>query len=60
MGSLIVEYDLTPVLKLPAWAGRVTITGEPYFCNALGRLEDSGAIQDEFWGGMTVNWAWGG
>ncbi len=58
--SLVAEYDLTPVLRLPAWAGNVSITGELYFFNAFGNMEDSHTIQDEFWGGMTVNWAWGG
>ena len=58
--SLTAEYDLTPVLQVPRWAGSVSITGEMYFFNAFGNMEDSHTIQDEFWGGMTVNWAWGG
>ena len=58
--SLAAEYDLTPVLQLPDWAGSISITGELYFFNAFGNMEDSHTIQDEFWGGLTVNWAWGG
>jgi hypothetical protein len=48
------------VLNLPAWAGSISITGELYFFNAFGNMESDGTIQDEFWGGTTVTWAWGG
>lgn len=58
--SLVTEYDLTPVLQLPPWAGSITVTGDLYFNDAWGNLENNGVIQDEFWGGMTVNWSWGG
>ena len=63
--SLVAEYDLTPVLHLPKWAGTVSITGNLCFCNAFGNFQGpdhNGQIrgQDEFWGGTTVNWAWGG
>jgi hypothetical protein len=58
--SLITTYDLTPVLKLPAWAGTLTVGGELYYWNAYGNLASSGISNDLLWGGMTVNWAWGG
>jgi len=66
--SLAAAYDLTPVLKLPQWAGTVTIGGELHYWNAYGQMEanpDPGRFvqitgHDEFWGGMTVNWSWGG
>jgi hypothetical protein len=58
--SLNVTYDLTPVLKLPKWAGTLSISGLLYFNNALGTAEDDGSINDEFYGGMSVNWGWGG
>ncbi len=58
--SLSTTYDLTPVLKLPEWAGTVTVGGELYFYNAYGQLESTGTTDDHFWGGMTVNWSWGG
>ncbi len=63
--SLAAEYDLTPVLQLPDWAGSLALGGELYFFNAYGNFEGPdthGEIrgQDEFWGGMTVTWSWGG
>jgi len=63
--SLVAEYDLTPVLHLPPWAGTISISGELYFFNAYGNFEGPDTNgqtrgQDEFWGGMAVNWAWGG
>lgn len=58
--SLATTYDLTPVLKLPSWAGTLTVGGELYYWNAYDQLQDSGLAKDQFWGGMTVNWAWGG
>ncbi len=63
--SLSVEYDLAGALKLPKWAGSLTLAGELYFFNAWGNFEGpdtNGQIrgQDEFWGGMTVNWGIGG
>ena len=51
---------LTPVLKLPKWAGTLSISGLLYFNNALGNAEDDGTINDEFYGGMSVNWGWPG
>jgi hypothetical protein len=58
--SLVAAYDLTPVLQLPEWAGSMSITGELYFFDAWGNMEDNGVIQDEFWGGMSLSWACGG
>lgn len=62
--SLNVTYDLTPILKLPKWAGSVSVSGLLYFQDAWGlerdNSRDSGVIQDEFYGGMSVNWTWGG
>ena len=58
--GLTAAYDLSPVLRLPEWAGTITVSGFLYFNDALGNAEDSGTIQDEFWGGVSVGWAWGG
>ncbi len=58
--SLNVDYDLTPILQLPTWAGTVGLNGFLYYNDALGTAESDGTIQDEFWGGFSVNWAWGG
>jgi len=58
--SLVAGYDLGSLLQLPEQAGSLTVTGELYFNNAWGNAEDDETIQDEFWGGMSVNWCWGG
>lgn len=66
--ALKTTYDLTPILQLPKWAGTVSIGGELHYWNAYHQMEadpDPGrAIEysghDEFWGGLTVNWSWGG
>ncbi|MBP7936208.1 MAG: hypothetical protein KA354_16320 [Phycisphaerae bacterium] len=62
--ALDVTYDLTAVLNLPKWAGTLSVSGLLYFADALGTAERSdsvhGDIQDEFYGGMSVNWGWGG
>jgi len=58
--SMVAEYDLGSLMNLPDWAGSLSITGELYFNNAWGNFEDDQTGQDEFWGGMSVNWAWGG
>ena len=58
--GLTAAYDLTPVLHLQDWAGSVTLAGFLYFSDALGNPEDNGKIQDEFYGGMSIGWSWGG
>lgn len=58
--ALNMTYDLTPVLHLPKWAGTVSVSGLLYFNNAFGSAARENDINDEFWGGMSVNWAWGG
>ena len=58
--GLEASYDLTPVLQLPNWAGGITLTGFLYFTDAWGTAEDDRTIQDEFYGGMSVGWSFGG
>jgi len=58
--SLNVDYDLTPLLQLPKWAGGVGLNGFLCFSDALGTAESDGTTQDEFWGGLNVTWTWGG
>lgn len=53
-------YDLTPMLHLPDWAGSVSLAAFLYFSDALGNIEDNDLIQDEFYGGMSIGWSWGG
>ncbi len=55
--SLNVTYDLTKVLRLPKWAGSLSVSGLLYYNNALGTAEKD--IDDEFYGGMSVNWGLG-
>jgi hypothetical protein len=58
--GLDATYDITELLKLPDWAGSVSVSGFLYFNDALGNAEDSNQIQDEFFGGMSVGWSLGG
>jgi len=58
--GLNAAYNLAPVLQLPDWMGDVTLSGFLYFNQALGNLEDNGRIQDEFFGGMSLGWSFGG
>jgi hypothetical protein len=58
--SLNITYDLTPVLCLPKWAGTLSVSGLLYFSDALGTAASESVLNDEFYGGMSVNWAWGG
>lgn len=58
--SLDITYDLTELLELPRWAGSVSVSGLLYFNNAMGTARREGSINDEIYGGMSVNWAWGG
>jgi len=58
--SLNVTYDLTPVLKLPKWAGTVSLSGLLYFNDAFNACEDDDTMKDVLFGGMSVNWGWGG
>jgi hypothetical protein len=57
--SLKTTYDLTSVLKLPKWAGTLSVSGLLYYNNALGNAA-ADSINDEFYGGMSVDWGWGG
>lgn len=55
--GLNAAYNLAPALQLPDWMGDVTLSGFLYFNQALGNLEDSGTIQDEFFGGVSLGWS---
>jgi len=58
--SLDITYDLTPILHMPTWAGKVSISGLLNWGNALGTAEADGTLKDVLFGGMSVNWTWGG
>lgn len=58
--GLTGAYDLTPVIHLPDWAGAMTLSGFLYFSDAVGTLEDNDILQDEFYGGVSIGWSWGG
>ncbi|MCP4592646.1 MAG: hypothetical protein GY842_18080 [bacterium] len=58
--GITTTYDLTPALRMPDWAGALTLSGFLYFNDALGNPEDNRLIQDELFGGMSIGWSWGG
>ncbi len=58
--SLVTAYDLTELLRLPAWAGRLGIAGELYYFNAYSNFRKPDGGADELWGGLSVTWDWGG
>ncbi|HSW45054.1 MAG TPA: hypothetical protein VLM89_05740 [Phycisphaerae bacterium] len=65
--ALATNYDLTPILNLPKWAGTVSVGGEIRYWQSLGQMRHAPSPKgselegrDEFCGGMTVNWSWGG
>lgn len=58
--GLTVDYDLTKLLHLPKWAGAVNLSGFLYYNDAFKAAERDDTIQDEFFGGMSVGWTWGG
>lgn len=55
--GLDVTYDMTELLHIPDGRGSVALSGFLYFSDALGNAEDSGFIQDEFFGGMSIGWS---
>lgn len=58
--GLDLTYDVTKLLHLPSWAGSVSVSGFLFFSDGLGNAEDDHTLQDEFYGGMSVGWTWGG
>ena len=55
--GLDLTYDMTELLRIPEGWGGVALSGFLYFSDALGNAEDSGMIQDEFFGGMSIGWS---
>ena len=55
--GLDMTYDMNEVLPIPDGWGTMALTGFLYFSDALGNAEDSGVIQDEFFGGMSIGWS---
>jgi len=58
--SMVLAYNLSKALKLPKSVGDVILTGELYYNNAFGNLEDDGTLNDDLWGGTSIRWNWGG
>lgn len=58
--GLDVSYDLNDLLSLSETWGDVTISGLLFFSDALGNPEDNGIIQDEFFGGVSLAYSYGG
>jgi hypothetical protein len=55
--GLDATYDLTKVLRLPEWAGSVSISGQLYYDVPTNSTRHTG-LDNEFWGGLAVNWNW--
>lgn len=55
--GLDIAYDMTEWLRIPDGWGSVALTGSLYFSDALGNAEDSGVIQDEFFGGISLGYS---
>jgi len=54
--GLNISYDLSGALGLPEQIGSLTVAGFLNYCQSF--HDDSPAVGDEFYGGMTVGWAW--
>ena len=55
--GLTAAYDLSQLYRIPHDPGQWTVAGFLYFNEALGHAKDSGAIGDEFFGGMSLSWS---
>ena len=58
--GLDVTYDITELVRFPEKWGSVALSGFVFFSDALGNSEDNHIIQDEFFGGMSIGWSFGG
>ena len=58
--GLDVTYDLSEPFSVVNCPCSMYVTGFLRFSDALGNAEDGGAIQDEFYGGVSVGWSFGG
>jgi len=58
--GLDVTYDITELVRFPEKWGSVAVSGFIFFSDALGNAEDNRVIQDEFFGGMSIGWSFGG
>jgi hypothetical protein len=54
--GLVVQYDLSGALGIPPECGACSVSGFLNFTQSL--HDNSSAVQDEFWGGMSVGWEW--
>ena len=54
--GLVVKYDLSSALGIPPQCGAFSVSGFLNFTQSL--HDNSSAVQDEFWGGMSVGWEW--
>lgn len=55
--GLDLTYDMTSLLHLPEWAGTVAISGMLFYTCPTESAEHTG-LEDQFWGGMALSWAW--
>ncbi len=55
--GLNIDYDLSKAMSWSDEAGEWTVSGFLYFQDALGNPEHSRLIQDEFYGGVAIDWS---
>lgn len=56
-----LTYDMTELLQLPVWAGRITISGFLNFTDLMNQIEHYRPLlgtRDELYGGMKLAWSW--
>ena len=51
---------MTELLRFPEEYGSIALSSFLFFSDALGNAEDNGIIQDEFYGGMSLSYSFGG
>ncbi len=55
--GLTIDFDMASAFAWPEAAGGWTVSTFLYFNDALGNVEDNDVIQDEFYGGVAVEWS---
>ena len=58
--KLDAAYDLSTALSLPTEYGSISIVGEIKYQTALNTFDKDGFGDDEFWGGVSFVWGFGG
>ncbi|MBN2562651.1 MAG: hypothetical protein JXQ75_17130 [Phycisphaerae bacterium] len=56
--GLDLTYDLTELLRMPKWAGSMSISGFINWSDPTQRLRSTLGQEDQFYGGMKLAWSW--